>query len=321
MGRRYLVIGTGAIGGFYGGKLAHAGEDVHFLLHSDYEYVKEYGLRIDSADGDIYLPHPNIYFSAEDMPVGDVVLIALKTTHNYYLPRLLPPIVGPHTVVIVLQNGLGNESEITQIVPPSQLMGGLAFICANKIGRGHIQHLDYGQLTLAEHSVLRLTQRSKEIGLDFTRAGITVTLVKDLVLARWKKLMWNVPFNGLSVLLNAETDEMITNSLSLSLARELMEEVLVAARRIDGREISAEFIDEMIDNTAKMKPYSPSMKLDFEGNRPMELEAIYGNILRAAQQVNLELPRIKTIYQLLTYLENRTIPQRNRLNDVEDIHS
>ena len=103
---KYAVIGTGAVGGYYGGRLANAGLDVHFLMHSDYEYVRKYGLQVDSCDGSFHLDSPNVYASTADMPKADVVIVALKTTRNHLLKELLPPLLHEETLVLLIQNGI-----------------------------------------------------------------------------------------------------------------------------------------------------------------------------------------------------------------------
>ncbi len=108
--RKYAILGTGALGGFYGAKLQKTGLDVHFLLRSDYEHVKKYGLVVESKDGDFTLPQVNAYQDIETMPQCDVVIVALKTTQNYLLPKLLPSVIKDGGVVLVLQNGLGIAS-------------------------------------------------------------------------------------------------------------------------------------------------------------------------------------------------------------------
>ena len=113
--RTYAIIGTGAVGGFYGGRLQKAGLEVHFLLNRDYEVVRQQGLRIDSPDGNFTLPQVNAYNDVNQMPPCDVVIVALKTTQNYLLPQLLPPLVKPDGVVLLLQNGFNIEPKIAEI--------------------------------------------------------------------------------------------------------------------------------------------------------------------------------------------------------------
>ena len=153
MAIRYGVIGTGALGGFYGGMLARAGQEVHFLFRSDFEYVQKNGLRVDSILGDFHLPEVNAYRNSRQMPVCDVVLVCLKTTGNHHLPEIIRPLLHPESVVVLLQNGLGLEEDLSARLPEVQIAGGLAFICSNKVGQGHIQHLDYGKLVVGSHNV------------------------------------------------------------------------------------------------------------------------------------------------------------------------
>lgn len=148
--RSYAIVGTGALGGFYGALLQKAGMDVHFLLHRDYQQVSKHGLVVDSKNGNFTLPHVNAYADVNKMPCCDVVVVALKTTQNHLLPKLLPNLVKDDGVVLVLQNGLGVEDEVATIVGDKRVMGGLCFLCSNKVKPGHIHHLDYGEIKLAE---------------------------------------------------------------------------------------------------------------------------------------------------------------------------
>jgi 2-dehydropantoate 2-reductase len=289
------VIGTGALGGFYGARLQRAGCEAHFLLRSDYDHVARHGLICESKDGDFTLPAVKAYRDARDLPPCDVVLVALKTTHNNLLPDLLPPAVKPDGVVVMMQNGLGQEEIAAGIVGAGRVMGGLAFLCSNKVGPGHIRHLDYGLVALGEFSRRGITDRMRAVAGDFQRAGIPVDLEDDLRVARWKKLVWNIPYNGLSVLLNATTKELMDNPATRSRCEALMHEVVAAANGC-GVPLSAEIVNVMLERTAKMTPYRTSMKIDFDEGRPMEVEAIFGNPLRAAQAAGVATPELERVY-------------------------
>ncbi|MBE9114925.1 putative 2-dehydropantoate 2-reductase [Lusitaniella coriacea LEGE 07157] len=314
MSRCYGIIGTGAIGGYYGACLQQAGFPVHFLLRSDYEWVKAKGLRIESVNGDFTLPRVNAYNDPAQMPACDVVLVALKTTQNQTLPQILPSLVGEGSTVVLLQNGLGIEEEVAKIPSVGRVLGGLCFICSNKIGAGHIRHLDYGQVTLGEYAQNNepcgITMVMQEIEQDFKRAGIETQLSEDLHLSRWQKLVWNISYNGLSVVLDATTEEIMANENSRVLVRQLMEEVAIGAKTRD-RAITPDFIEKMLDYTTKMKPYKTSMKLDYDSHRPLEIEAIFGNPLKIAQAANTDLPRIRMLYQQLQFLEVMNCSQCN----------
>ncbi|MEO1210028.1 MAG: putative 2-dehydropantoate 2-reductase [Cyanobacteria bacterium J06638_20] len=304
---RYAVIGTGALGGFYGARLQRAGAEVHYLLRSDYAHVKQHGLVVESPDGDFTLPDVNAYADAQKMPPCDVVIVALKTTQNDRLASTLPTLTETG-IVLVLQNGLGVEAQAAEWVGSDRVLGGLCFLCSNKVGPGHIRHLDYKKIAMGEYradqSAGGVTERMEAIAQDFERANIPIERAADLVLARWKKLMWNIPFNGLSVILNATTDAMMGDDNARTLARTLMEEVRQGANS-QGRLVPAEFTQTMLDHTAEMRPYRTSMKIDYDEKRPLEVEAMYGAPLRAAQAQGVALPHIETLYHQLKFLDQQ----------------
>ncbi len=311
---RYAIIGTGAIGGFYGAKLQQAGCEVHFLLHRDYEWVHQQGLVIESILGNFTLPSVQAYDQVNKMPPCDVIIVALKTTQNHYLPQLLPPILKPDSVILLLQNGIGVEPEIASIVGARQVIGGLCFICSHKVGAGHIRHLDYGSIKLGAYSSndqsAGITAAMQQIAEDFKNTGIPIELSQDLLLVRWQKLVWNIPYNGLSVVLNARTDEMMGNPETRLLVEQIMQEVVKGAQAGD-RMIPNTFIQTMLDHTEKMKPYLTSMKLDYDAQRPLEVEAMFGNALRLSKKAGVDLPRIEMLYHQLKFLELKNISSRN----------
>ncbi|MDY6806725.1 MAG: putative 2-dehydropantoate 2-reductase [Cyanobacteriota bacterium] len=306
--KTYAIIGTGAIGGFYGAKLQKAGHKVSFLLRSDYHHVAEKGLTVESVDGDITLPEVDAYNDVKKMPDCDVIVVALKATQNHFLPELLPPLINNNNLVLLLQNGINIEPEIAKLIGDNTLIGGLCFVCSNKVGPGHIRHIDYSAITMgqyaANYQAAGVTEAMGEIAGDLEKAGIPINCSEDLLLARWKKLVWNIPYNGLSVVLNARTDEIMANRDTRFLAEELMREVQLGAKSW-GRRIGDRFLEKMLDHTEKMKPYLTSMKLDYDGKRPLELEAIVGNALGMAKEVGVDLPKISVLYRQLKFLDIR----------------
>lgn len=299
---KYAVVGVGALGGFYGGMLAKAGADVHFLFHSDYDHVKKYGLRVDSVLGDFIINKPNAYNSSYDMPACDVVLVMMKTISNNILKKILPPLLKEDTTVILIQNGLSIESELEKDFPGIAIGGGLAFICSNKTGPGYIKHLDYGKLTIGKYK--GDDNVFSKICSDFNGAGVPAYFAADLMLARWKKLVWNVPYNGLCVALKSDTKDLMDNEYTRALLKDMMLEVIAAACA-NGYRIEKSFADEMLKSTDSMKPYNPSMKLDFDNKRNMEIKAIYSNTIEAARIHGLDMPKVKMLEQELKYIQSK----------------
>lgn len=298
----FAIVGTGAVGGYYGALLQRAGFNVHFLLHRDYDHVRRNGLTIESSHGDFTLPVVNAYSNPAEMPRCDTVIVALKTTANRVLPSILPHLVKEDGIVLSLQNGLGSEEEIAAIVGPGNVLGGLCFLCANKIGPGHIRHLDYGLVTIGEYrrdgEAAGITPRLEGLGANLSTAGIPIRLEEDLAHARWKKLVWNIPFNGLAVVRNVTTDRLIQDRPTRTLIETMMREVADASTAC-ARPIEESFIRKMIVDTEKMEPYAPSMKLDYDRGNPMEIESIYGHPIRAAKARGIAMPETEKLYHQL----------------------
>lgn len=299
---RYAVIGTGAVGGYYGGRLANAGHDVHFLLHSDYDYIKQNGLQVDSCNGSFHLDSPNIYRSTADMPKADVVIVALKTTRNQLLKELLPPLLHSETLVLLIQNGIGPEPELQQWFPNLYIAAGLAFICSAKTEPGRVNHQCYGNINIGNYSC-KNTEIIDCLMSDFMQSGINAALV-EYHEARWKKAVWNMPFNGMTVVMNAQTDKLLAQPDTLNLIRRQMLEVIGAAQALGVKNIDATFADKMIENTIKMVPYSPSMKLDYEYHRPMEIDFLYTNAIKAAHSVGYAMPCLEMLEAQLRFIDS-----------------
>ena len=297
----YAVIGTGAIGGFYGARLARSGQQVHFLLHSDYEYVKEHGLQVDSCDGSFHLDHPLVWNDTKLMPACDVVLVGLKTVNNHLLTRLLPPLLHERTLVVLIQNGIGVEEDVQRDFPGVQLAAGLAFICSAKAGPGLVSHQCYGQINLANYSC-RDEQLMQQVPADLNAAGIKAGQV-EYHEARWKKAVWNMPFNGMTVALHTQTDLLLRHPATRQLIRQQMMEVIGAAQHLGVKNIDERFADLMISMTDEMTPYSPSMRLDYDFHRPMELGYLYAKPIKMASEAGYAMPRLEMLMHELQYLE------------------
>ncbi|MDE5081231.1 MAG: putative 2-dehydropantoate 2-reductase [Trichodesmium sp. St18_bin1] len=306
----YAIIGSGALGGFYGAKLQKAGLEVHFLLHSDYHHVLQNGLIIKSKDGDFKLSQVNAYNNTNEMPKCDVILIGLKTTQNNLLAKFLPPLLKENTVVLLLQNGLSAEPEVAKIVGEQRLIGGISHLASNKLSFGYIHHIDDGSIRIGRYArnyqFAKITNKMREITHDFEISGVPVYLTEDLLLERWKKLVWNIPYNSLSVILDARTNEIMGNANTINLVVEIMQEVLEGAKSCQ-RQIPDSYIQKMLDHTKELQPYLTSMKIDYERRRPLEIEGIIGNPLRMAREAGIKLPKMGMLYQQLKFLDTRNI--------------
>lgn len=315
---KIAVVGPGALGSYYGAKLCRAGEDVHFLLRSDYEVVRRNGVSIRSPEGDFNV-RPKCARAPEEIGPSDLLLIALKTTANDQFSKLLPPLVGPNTAVLTLQNGLGNEEALAKLFPIEQIMGGLCFVCLNRTAPGVVQHMAHGVVVLGEFQ--RWPEpRTHDIASLFRNAGVNCKVSENLIRAHWEKLIWNIPFNGLGVasaagyeaLINPEltianreslgpvltTDKLLSDPRWENLVRELMHDVIAAAGAL-GYEIPVSFAEKQIERTRTMGAYKPSTLVDFEEGKALELDSLFQEPLRQGKKAGARVPRLEALCNVL----------------------
>lgn len=316
------VVGCGAVGAFYGAKLAQAGHEVHFLLRSDYDVVRRRGVFVRSPKGDFHV-HPKSAREPGEIGNCDLVLIALKTTANAQFGRLLPPLVGKATAVLTLQNGLGNEEALARLFSAEKILGGLCFVCLNRVEPGVIQHIDHGMVMIGEFG--RYPEpRTHDLAGAFKEAGVPCSVSDNLARSHWEKLTWNIPFNGLGVagaagweaVVSGEfapgqpvgqcltTDVLLADSRWEKLVREVMQEVVAAAHGL-GFDVADAIVEKQIERTRTMGAYRASTLIDFERGQPLELESLFLEPLRQAQAAGVKVPRLEALGRILTQLDRR----------------
>jgi 2-dehydropantoate 2-reductase len=316
---KIAVVGAGALGSFYGARLCRVGHEVHFLLRSDYEAVRRDGVWIESADDSFHI-HPHAARAPQEIGPADLVLIGLKTTANHVLPQLLPPLTGPHTAILTLQNGLGNEAAVAAVAGAEKTMGGVCFVCLNRTAPGKIKHIAHGAVVLGEYG--RAPQeRTHHISQAIAGSGVNCRVAENLEQAHWEKLVWNIPFNGLGVASAAGLDAVLqgrippgtklqgclTTDLLLSdpgwekLVRELMMETIAAARA-QGLPVPESAADHQINRTRNMGTYKASTLIDFERGQELELEGLFLEPLRRARKAGVPCPRLEALCGVLAQL-------------------
>lgn len=305
---RIAVVGPGAIGSYYGGRLVQHGHDVHFLMRSDYEAIRGAGLRVESVAGDFRLQAEEIqaYNDVAAMPKADLVLVTLKTTANHRFKELITPLLHESTIILTLQNGLGNEELLAELFGGDRVLGGLAFVCINRLSPGHIRHSDHGLIKIGGYQ-RQSTVLLEQIAGMFQESGVACQVLENLAVGRWEKLVWNVPFNGLGAALDLATDELLASDAGIQLVRELMREVVDVAQ-LAGVRLGEELIEKNIQKTRTMGSYRSSMQIDRRLGRPMEIDSIIGAPLRVAQKMGMDADKMACIYRYLVVVqESQTI--------------
>ncbi|MFL6513630.1 MAG: 2-dehydropantoate 2-reductase [Chthoniobacterales bacterium] len=299
---RIAIVGAGAIGTYYGAKLAAGGNDVRFLVRTGFEAVKENGLRITGPGEDVRVRQVNAYRSTNEIGTCDLVVVAIKTTSNELVGELLPPLIDGQTTVLTLQNGLGNEELLAEVFGADRIIGGLCFICLCRSAPGVVHRYDHGHINIGEYG--RPPQdRTRAIAGAFQKCGIKCGVIDDLLLERWRKLVWNIPFNGLTILAGGIDTAAILGDADLNRAAvQLMHEVIAGANRC-GFQLETSAVEEQMRRTRTMGKYKPSTLVDFENGKPLEIEAIWGEPLRRALAAGAEMPRLLQMYAALKSLD------------------
>lgn len=348
---RVLIVGAGAVGGFYGAALARVGTEVSLICRSDYDAVRDEGYRVESINGDFtfrpaqvfrdtaeaarfygehFPPHtspqqesPELSSSAQpasspdDLPLSqthgpDYIVVCLKALPEIDIATIIAPVVAPESVIVLLQNGINSEPSVARAFPDNLLISGLAFVCLSRIAPGVISHLCHGSLTLGRYPD-GASEHVAYLSRLFKEAEIPCSTSENITSDRWQKLIWNAPFNPISVLGGgATTVQMMAIPEIQALSRAVMEEVCTVAAA-EGYPIPSDVVDKKMRSTERMKPYRTSMLVDFESGRLMEVDAILGRVVRIAEGHGLAVPRIKTFQALLllqqaVQLDRRTEP-------------
>ncbi|HVI83346.1 MAG TPA: 2-dehydropantoate 2-reductase [Chthoniobacterales bacterium] len=299
---RIAIVGSGAVGTYYGAKLAHAGSDVHFLVRGDLTEVRRNGIFVRGKGENFRVVKVNCYNSTTEIGLCDLVIVAVKATSNSDLVDLVPPLLHEQTMILTLQNGLGNDEFVAKYFSADRVLGGLCFIAVDRHSETEVERYDYGLVILGEFG--RPAQpRTHAVAAEFTRAGVKCSVRDDVALERWRKLIWNIPFNGLSILAGGVDTAAIVGDKNLrQITLALMDEVIVAANKC-GHALPTDAWREHIKRTETMSGYKPSTLKDWEKGQPLEIEAIWGEPLRRAVAAGAQMPRTEMIYALLKKLD------------------
>jgi len=298
---RIAILGSGALGCYYGARLVKAGQDVHFLVRTGRAAVLARGIRLKTPTERLHVRKIQVYGSPEEIGPCDLVIVALKATANDQLKRLLPPLMGANTLVLTLQNGLGVEEPVAEVVGGARVLGAICYIGCVRSAPGVVQCSFPGLMMIGEFG-RPAADRTQAVAALFQKAGVKCEAQNNLEEQRWRKLVWNVPFNGLAIAAGGITTDILLADAGLrTLARRLMEEIVETAAKF-GHDIPRSFMELQFERTEKIGTYHPSSLVDFREGREVELEEIWGEPVRRAKTVGVPVPRLEMLYWLLQHL-------------------
>lgn len=302
------IIGTGAIGGYCAVKLQQAGFDVSCLCGSDYETIKKNGLTLIENDGSEIIAHVKTFSRIQQLSPADFVLVALKTTANSILKDSLNSLIKQNGAVVLLQNGIGMESEIAEYIEPEKIIGGICYIKVTKIAPGVIRHFGFNNVELAQYYANEheegISSNVEELSIILQKAGLEAKPAPHLPSIRWKKLGGNIATSGLCIALNASHNELVENPDSFVLLKKITQEAVTAATK-SGAQLPDDFFKfrlKVFESFKTMEKHNSSMKDDFDANKPIELDAIYKNALSIAAKHGVKMPYTEMLYHQLLFM-------------------
>ncbi len=307
MNLHYAIVGAGAIGGFVGAHLKNIGKQVSFLARSNFNTLRQQGLTIEQPQSVLQLTDLDVYHAIDAMPKCDVVILATKTTSNAEMIFQLPQLLTNNGVIIILQNGIGYEERLAKYISDEQIIGATIALKVNQAQPGRIKHYGLSDLALAGYNNTKnhvpVSPLLQEIANDFNKTGIQTEVNENLAHIRWKKLVRNIPGNGLCVVLDSTIQALYDNPHSFELISHIASEVTNIANHC-GAELSLEKMMAALQQVreAKIAAY-PSLKEDYDSGKELELEAIYENPLAIAQRYHQQMPLTHMLYQQLCFLQ------------------
>jgi 2-dehydropantoate 2-reductase len=303
---KIAVIGTGAVGGYFGGRLAQAGEDVTFIARGAHlQAIQASGLRVDSVKGDFLVQPAQATSRPEDVGVVDCILVAVKAWQVLEAAQAARPMVGPQTFVVPLQNGVEAPGQLAAELGDAHVLGGLCRISAMIAGAGHIRHLglepsiDFGELDN------RTSERAERLRQAFAKAGVKASVPADIQAAMWEKFVFIASVSGVGAVTRAPMGVHRSLPETRPLLAGALQEV-AAVGRACGVSLAEDLAARVLANIDNLPPgTTASMQRDIAEGRPSELEAQNGAVVRLGNKTGVPAPVHEFLYACLLPQEKR----------------
>ncbi len=301
---KIVVYGAGGVGAFYGGLLARAGHDVHFVARgAQLEALRTGGLHISSlALGEIHVPHVRAAARAGEIGRADLVLICVKAHQTAEVLDEVARVVGESTLVMALQNGVESDEVLAARFGADRVVSAVVYVGATLEEPGFVRHVAAGTLVIGStpgRTAGAAASRVEHVREVLASTGLPVRIAPDIQRQRWHKLAWNASFNAISALTLRSTQDLLGNPRTRALLLGMMREV-VAVANARGVALAEADIERLVEATEKSASIRTSMLVDRERGRPLETDALVGVVVRTGKEVGVPTPIAEVLYALLT---------------------
>jgi 2-dehydropantoate 2-reductase len=301
---RIAVMGTGAVGGYFGAKLAAAGHEIKFVARQRHlATLRREGLRVESPAGNLYVRNALFTDSPADIGAVDLVLFCVKSYDTTEATAALAPMIKGQTAILSLQNGIDNPAEIASRWGTERTFAGVVYIGAQLSAAGRVQHSSGGKIILGAIDN-QYSGVAGAIQQTLWGAQIPCEISPAIAQVQWTKLLWNAPFCAISCLTRSTVKQIVESESLTKLALDCMVEVRSAART-QGIELRPELLGQTLDFSRGLGEFKPSMLQDLEAGKPLEYDAFNGIVIRLLDQVGHQAPTNQVFYATLKFLDKR----------------
>lgn len=305
---KVAIVGTGAIGGFYGGKLAKAGHDVFFIARGEnLTALKSLGLTVKSCDGD-FLVSAQYGETGEFFGIADLVVVCIKSFDTENTLELYKSNVGPETKILSLQNGVDNEMIISDRYGDGAVIGGVAFIGSYMGAPGVVCHTSFGHITIGDFSDAT-SGKTKTIANAFNKAGVACKTTQNIKRTLYAKMVWNVGFNALTAICDSTARTLVESHHMRKIVESAMLEWVRVANKA-GVDLTDDMAAKNIEVTLKGGEVISSMLHDMRSGSRMEIESINGKVVELAAKHNIPAPVNVTLTGIISFMNELARPER-----------
>jgi len=300
-GNKILIVGAGAIGGYFGACLCRAGLDVTFLVRRNtYIKIAKDGLSVKSYLGD-FMVRPPLIQNVSEIPFADLIILSVKCYDLQEVLEQIAPLVEKGATVLTLQNGVDSEERASAYFKQDCVVAGVVYITSRLAEPGLIEHFRRGTISLGERSGEK-SDRATKIHALISQSKIPCRLTHQIMKEKWEKLCWNATFNPLSVILDQPLSLVLKSTDLLGLVREAVREIIMVAAA-EGIALHSDIAEDTITATVALQDHYTSMYEDYKNGNQTEIEHLNGDIVRRGEKHGVPTPTHKTLYSLIKGLE------------------
>ena len=298
---RIVMMGSGGVGGFFGGRLAFAGEDVAFVARGAHlDAMRRNGLLIENEpQGDIHVPKVTAHEDPARLGPADLVIVSVKLWDTEEAARAIKPIVGRDTAVLSLQNGVIKDEILRGIFPERNIMGGVAYVATHISRPGVIHQVGTMQRIVVGEYDGRVSDRAKALHEALLRSGVTAELSTDVRRSIWEKYVFLVGLSATTTTMRRPLGAVLEHERSRAFLHEIMREV-VRVGRAQGVHLAEDYADQRMA-FAKTLPYdmTSSMAHDLERGNRLEVEWLSGGVVKLGKEAGVETPANEAVCAIL----------------------